>query len=160
MDEKPRHSSSVIGELVRCKALGIHYLLDVGPMANGDLQPDLYEGFDEVIKWMKLYGEAVNKVKPIPSNEKTSVLATASMDEKKRYLFLLTKFNEKGTKTESDILPATDEVLTIENVGQPQKVIFIKTKEALSFTYENNVLKVAVPKSMRSKQVDVVKVIL
>jgi alpha-L-fucosidase len=159
MDEKPRHSSSVIGELVRCKSLGINYLLDVGPMANGDLQPEMYEGLAEVKSWMKTYSEAVNKILPLPATETASVFATASENNKNRYLFLLTKFSLQSYKSLKELmLPAVDEELSIQNISKPKRVLMMKSRAILPFTYENNSVKIIVPKSFRSAEVDVVKV--
>jgi alpha-L-fucosidase len=82
-----RPFSDVIGELVRCRAAGINNLLDIGPMADGNLEPAAYENMEKLEAWMKVNGEAVHGTRALPGPERASVPAAAKGPV--RYLYLL-----------------------------------------------------------------------
>jgi alpha-L-fucosidase len=45
--------------LVRSAALGANLLLNIGPMPNGDIQPEFKECLEYMGKWLNTYGEAI-----------------------------------------------------------------------------------------------------
>ena len=78
--------NSILSDLIRCRIHGINYLLGFGPMGNGDLSPDAYKNVEKLKNWMNINKEAIYKVRPLPENEKCSVLSSAQGSI--RYLYL------------------------------------------------------------------------
>ncbi|MFO1492672.1 MAG: alpha-L-fucosidase [Kiritimatiellia bacterium] len=82
-----RPFDDVVGELVRCQAAGINNLLDIGPMADGNLEPAAYRNLARMEAWMKVNGEAVHGTRALPEFESATVPATSKGAV--RYLYLL-----------------------------------------------------------------------
>src|SRR6185295_10377595 len=72
-----RANGYVLGQLAQSRSLGINYLLGIGPMASGDLEPAAYANMAVVADWMKVNGIAVKNATPLPDGERASVPATA-----------------------------------------------------------------------------------
>jgi alpha-L-fucosidase len=143
----------VLGQLAKCRSLGINYLLGIGPMANGDLAPEAYENMAVVAGWMKQNGASIKGTKPLPAGESASVPATAAGQQ--RYLFALPQFKGGGT-AESDILPAEDLKLTVKGIAKPQAVRFLADQSPLKHDFSDGTLTIDLPAAKRSKLVDVV----
>lgn len=148
---------SVLSELVKCRAWGINYLLGFGPMANGSLAPEAYENMQKLADWMKVNKDAVHKVSPLPTSEKSSVLA--SVQGNKRYLYLVPAFRDNRSN-ERDILPNEDVVVTLTGISKPQKVVFMPDGKNLKYDYssEKSELSIAISAAQRSKLVDIIVV--
>jgi alpha-L-fucosidase len=58
-DEHYKSTGEVIRYLVRAAGSNANLLLNVGPMPNGEIQPEFVQRLTEVGKWMKQYGESV-----------------------------------------------------------------------------------------------------
>ena len=82
-----RPFNDVVGELVRCRASGINNLLDIGPMADGNLEPAAYENLAKLEAWMAVNGEAVYGTRALQGHETATV--PASMKGGARYLYLI-----------------------------------------------------------------------
>lgn len=82
-----RPFNDVVGELVRCRAAGVNNLLDLGPMASGNLEPKAYENLDKLAAWMNVNGEAIYGTRALPGRETASVPASSNGDV--RYLYLI-----------------------------------------------------------------------
>ncbi len=61
-----RTAAFLIGQLARARALNINDLLDVGPMANGDLPQASYDRLEQIADWMKLNRHAIFGAGPLP----------------------------------------------------------------------------------------------
>jgi alpha-L-fucosidase len=150
-----RANGYVLGQLAQSRSLGINYLLGIGPMATGELEPAAYANMAVVADWMKVNGVAIKQGKPLPDGEKASVPATAANGT--RYLFALPKF--QGTSAyEKDLLPASDETLTLRGAPHPSAVKLLRDGSPLKFTYVDGTLTIELPASLRTKLVDVVQV--
>ena len=55
---------SIIEHLCACRRVGANYLLNIGPTAQGGIEPIQRELFGILGRWMKLYGEAIYEGKP------------------------------------------------------------------------------------------------
>lgn len=159
-----RANGFILGQYVLCRSLHINYLPDVGPMANGELQPQVYTNFEVFHDWMKANGESVHDVTPLPDGESASVPATASGSA--RYLFALPEFkagtnayfNGGGAVYPEDLLPPKNETLTFTGKsGKPHSATLLRDGSALKFSYTDNTTSVQLPAAKRSKLVDVVK---
>lgn len=82
-----RPFNDVIAELVRCRASGINNLLDIGPMADGNLEPAAYENLDKLSAWMNVNSEAVYGTRALQGHEAATVPASAKGDVRYLYLF-------------------------------------------------------------------------
>ena len=144
----------VLAQLAKARSLGINYLLGIGPMASGDLAPEAYENMAVVAGWMKQNGASIKGTRPLPKEERASVPATASPQQ--RYLFATPEFKDHGT-AESDILPASASDLTLKGLSaKPQAVKLLADGSELKHDFANGTLTVHLPAEKRSKLVDVV----
>jgi alpha-L-fucosidase len=148
-----RSNGFVLGQLSQSRALGVNYLLGIGPMPDGDLEPESYANMALVQDWMKINGAAIKHAKPLADSETASVPATGSGST--RYLFALPKFS--GTSMyEKDILPPVEEKLTLTGVTKPAAVTMLRDGSTLAFTFADG--SITLPASKRTKLVDVVRV--
>ena len=160
---KFRANGFVLGQYVLCRSLHINYLLDVGPMSNGELPAEVYSNFAVVAGWMKTNGESVKETFPLPIGESANVPATSS--GKIRYLFAVPKF--KGTAGNDaqtsavypeDLLPPQDTALTLSGIAKPASVTLLSNSDALDFSYTNKTVTIQLPCAERTPLVDVVKI--
>lgn len=154
---KFRATGYVLGQLAQSRAWGINYLLGVGPMSTGEMEPGVYEAMADVAGWMKTNGKSVHGTHPLPADESASVPATAAGDV--RYLFAIPDFADGGSYPNQQ-LPAKDETLTLSGVAKPTSVLLLGSGKPLEFTHSGNTLTVHLPATIRSKLVDVVAVTL
>ena len=59
--------ASIIEHLCACRKVGANYLLNIGPTAQGGVEPIQRELLGILGRWMKLYGEAIYEGKPHPA---------------------------------------------------------------------------------------------
>ena len=160
---KFRANGFVLGQYVLCRSLHINYLLDVGPMSNGELSAEVYSNLAVIAGWMKTNGESVKETFPLPTGESANVPATSS--GKIRYLFAVPKF--KGTAGNDahasavypeDLLPPQDTTMTLSGIANPVSVKLLGGRGALNFSYTNSTATIQLPSAGRTPLVDVVKV--
>jgi alpha-L-fucosidase len=58
-DEHYKSTAELVRYLVRAAGMNANFLLNVGPMPNGEIQPEFVQRLTEVGKWTKQYGESV-----------------------------------------------------------------------------------------------------
>jgi alpha-L-fucosidase len=144
----------VLGQFVKCRSVGVNFLLGVGPTRDGEFVDGIYENMAMVGDWMKQNGAAVQGTKPLPKNEGASVPAVTSGSM--RYLFASPTF--RGGDYEENIVSPNDETLTLSGVREPKSVKLLGDGSSLNFTYANQTVSVNLPASRRTKLVDVVQV--
>lgn len=79
--------ASIIEHLCACRRVGANYLLNIGPQAQGGIEPIQRELFRILGRWMALYGEAIYRGKPhcaTAQNRKNFILQS----EDALYLFI------------------------------------------------------------------------
>jgi alpha-L-fucosidase len=77
LDINYQSPKSIIEHLCSCRKVGANYLINIGPTAQGGVDPMQRELMRTLGKWMKLYGEAIYEGKPCPTeadNEKNFIL--------------------------------------------------------------------------------------
>jgi len=155
---KFRANGFIIGQYATCRSLRINYLLDVGAMPTGELQPEVYANFAVLGGWMQANSESVKGTLPLPDGETASVPATAA--DKARYLFALPKFNNTDGRHvyPPDLAPAEDATVTLQGIGEPAAVKLLGDGTALDYSFTNSILTVQLPAAKRTPLVDVVKV--
>jgi len=150
-----RANGFVLGQLSKSRSLGVNYLLGIGPMPTGDLEPAAYENMAVVAAWMQRNGEAIKNAGPITDAETASVPATGRGTT--RYLFALPRFKDSGAY-EKDLLPPADAVMTLKPAGIPRSVTLLRDGSTVPFTYEAGTLTIVLPAAKRSNLPDVVRV--
>lgn len=155
MDIPFRSGGFVLGQFVTTHALGINYLLGVGPMTSGEFCEGIYKNMAIVGNWMKLNGSSVKGTKPLATGETASVPATKSGSV--RYLFAIPKFKDNGTYDEN-MLPATDETLILKGINNPLAVKLLADGSPLKYSYADQTVNIYLPASKRTKLVDVIKI--
>jgi alpha-L-fucosidase len=58
-DEHYKSAADLVRYLVRAAGMNANFLLNVGPMPNGEIQPEFVQRLTEVGKWTKQYGESI-----------------------------------------------------------------------------------------------------
>ncbi len=139
-DYKP--NSSVIEQFVRVRAWNGNFLLNVGPMSNGDLPPVAYERMTEFGNWVHQNDEAIFGTTDAPDSEHANVPVTSRPGV--RYLHAVPSF--QGA------------TLELTGTKRPKSVQLLRDGKPLNFSWNEQGLKVELPASMRSTLVDVVKV--
>lgn len=79
--------NDIATKLVKARAAGLNFLLDVGPMSSGNLDPAYAENFDKLGTWMKLNGEAIYGTRALPPVEKANTPGVSK--GQLRYFFLI-----------------------------------------------------------------------
>lgn len=58
-DDHYKSTAQLIRYLVRAAGMNANFLLNVGPMPNGEIQPEFIQRLTELGKWTKQYGESI-----------------------------------------------------------------------------------------------------
>lgn len=59
-DDHYKSAANLIRYLVRAAGMNANFLLNVGPMPNGEIQPEFIQQLTEVGKWTQTYGESIH----------------------------------------------------------------------------------------------------
>ncbi len=62
-DTSYKTHKQLIDYLVRANGYGANFLLNIGPMPNGDIQPEFKERLAYMGSWLKIYGESIYNTK-------------------------------------------------------------------------------------------------
>jgi alpha-L-fucosidase len=157
VEQPMRANGFVLGQLAKCRSLGINYLLGIGPKSDGELSSDAYKNMVIVGQWMKTNGQSIKGTKPLTPDQQASVPAVRSPDDNNVYLFAIPEFPE-GKMYEQARLPPKDETLTLRGVAKPASVKLLGDNAELAFDYKDQTLTVQLPASKRTNLVDVVRV--
>jgi len=129
---------SIIEHLCACRRVGANYLINIGPTAQGGIDPMQRELMRILGKWMRLYGEAIYRGKPHPatcSHKKNFLLKS----EDAIYVFV----HDLGRKGNPNVTVGGEiEGDTVfRGVSEPiASITWMDNGEELSFTRENDVL--------------------
>lgn len=58
-DDRYKSTAQLIRYLVRAAGMNANFLLNVGPMPNGEIQPEFVQRLTELGKWTNKYGESI-----------------------------------------------------------------------------------------------------
>jgi alpha-L-fucosidase len=156
---KFRANGFIIGQYVTCRSLHINYLLDVGPMSDGELPAQVYMNFAVLGDWMKTNGKSVKGISPLPDDESANIPATSSGTV--RYLFALPKFQNNGANRHvypDDLLSPEDATLTLSGISKPVFIKLLRDNSPLDFSYTNQTVTVQLPAAKRTQLVDVAQI--
>ncbi|MHB8971727.1 MAG: alpha-L-fucosidase [Pirellulaceae bacterium] len=116
-DSAYHSAGSVIRYLVRAVARNGNLLLDVGPDANGELDPQAVKILKEVGTWLQINGEAIYATRPVQPYELGNVFFTRKADGTVYAIALSSQDGEP--MPQSVVLPAslTDSAKLITLIG-------------------------------------------
>lgn len=100
-DSKYKSTKALVHYLVRAAGHNANFLLNVGPMSNGKIQPEFQKTLREMGDWLKIYGETIYGTRGIPTAVRDWGVMT-----------------EKGNKTYIHILKAQDPIIAVPNGGR------------------------------------------
>ena len=102
--EHYKSAGAVIRYLCRAVARNGNLLLDVGPDANGEIDPVATTRLKEVGAWLKLNGEAIYDTRPAKPYEQGDCVFTRKSDGT-AYAIVLAK-DDRGAMPERIVIPA------------------------------------------------------
>lgn len=129
---KCRLPNEVLTNLVRARAAGVNYLLNIGPMPSGDLSANLYENMDLMGNWMQVNGEAIHGTRPLPDTERADVPAASKGAI--RYLYVIPDRKKSGALA-----------VSISGLGNVYQAKMLGDEQPLSVTASGPTLTIEVP---------------
>lgn len=140
-DKNYKSTKDLIRYLVRAAGYNSNFLLNVGPMPNGRIQPEFIATLKELGKWMNKYGETVYGTRGGPVSPKSWGVTT-----------------QKGNKVFVHIMNAEEPNILIPDFGKKVKsVTLFDTAAKLKFKQDPFGIAVALPKEL--DQTDTILVI-
>jgi len=106
-DKNYKSTKNLIRYLVKAAGHNSNFLLNVGPMPNGKIQPEFIATLNEIGKWMEKYGETVYGTRGGPVSPKTWGVTT-----------------QKGNKVYVHIMSPEDNNLLIPDFGKKVKAVY------------------------------------
>ena len=149
-----RKNAFVISELVKVRAWGGNYLLNVAPNGEGELPIQAYHRMNEFTSWMEVNKESVYGVKSLPEGEKCDFFASSKGNV--RYVYLTREFYEdKGNL----LLKAPKNIkVTFYRVSKPQSVTILGSSFKPNWNFLDGTITIEVPATEQTLLVDVIKV--
>lgn len=134
-DNHHKTPKELIQYLVKAAGYGANFLLNVGPMPNGKIQPEHKAALKEVGEWLKIYGETIYATQGGPLTERNWGVTT-----------------QKGNKVYVHLLNWQDETLTIPRLSKKvASTKLFKDKAALKFNENDFGVNIQIPKSLRDE---------
>ena len=112
-DSQHKSTKDLIQYLVKASGYGANFLLNVGPMPNGEIQPEHLERLKQMGDWLKTYGETIYETKGGPLTPREWGVTT-----------------QKGNKVYVHILKWTDESIILPSWGKKVKAARLFTSKA------------------------------
>ncbi len=88
-DKSFKSSKQLIHYLVKAAGMNANFLLNVGPMSNGKIQPEFVQRLKEVGQWLKKNGDSIYETRGGPVAPQPWGVTTHSKDGKKAYVHVL-----------------------------------------------------------------------
>ncbi len=141
LDSKYKSTKNLIQYLVKAAGNNANFLLNVGPMPNGKIQPEFVKTLGEVGKWMDKNGETIYNTRGGVVSQKTWGVTT-----------------QKGNTLYIHVLNADDANLLITEVKQKVKSIKVYgTNNTVKFKQDEFGLAIELPKQL--DEIDTILVI-
>ena len=116
-DSKYKSTKNLVQYLVKAAGNDANFLLNVGPMPNGKIQPEFVQTLKEMGQWMAKYGETIQGTRGGPIEQKSWGVSTQK--DKKVFLHVL-----KAEDTNLLLSGFTQKVNTISVFGTVTKLKF------------------------------------
>ena len=128
-DKNYKSTKDLIQYLVKAAGFNSNFLLNVGPMPNGKIQPEFVSTLKEMGKWLESNGETIYGTRGGPITPKSWGVTT-----------------EKGNKVYVHILNPEDNTLLIPDFGKKVKsIIMFETGAKLKYKQDSFGIVVTVP---------------
>ena len=129
-DDRHKSKKELIQYLVKAAGYDANFLLNVGPMPNGKIQPEHIASLKEMGEWLKIYGETIYGTRGGPLTARDWGVTT-----------------QNGNKVYVHILKWFDESITIPSWGKKIKSVkLFQDKTPLKFTLNDYGLSLKIPK--------------
>ena len=125
-DDNWKSSHQLIYNLIDVTAKGGNYLLNVGPMANGEIPKESIARLKDIGNWVKINGEAIYSSSRWKTFKQDNIFFTLSKDEKFIYAILTEEISDGKIKI-NGFLPFEDSEIT--HLGTNKKVNWEKLSE-------------------------------
>jgi len=131
-DKEFKSTRDLIRYLIKAAGYNSNFLLNVGPMPNGKIQPEFIQTLKEMGTWINKYGETIYGTRGGPVSPRSWGVTT-----------------QKANKVYVHILDAEDSNLLIPDFGKKVKSISVFTSgEKLKFMQDNFGIAVSVLKGI------------
>ena len=140
-DDHHKTKKELVQYLVKAAGYNANFLLNVGPMPNGKIQPEHKAALKEVGEWLKIYGATIYGTQGGPLSARDWGVMT-----------------QKGNTIYVHILNWQDETLTVPHLSRKIKSAkLFKNKLVLKFSENDFGVNIQVPKSMQDETDTVVE---
>jgi alpha-L-fucosidase len=138
-DASNKSRKELIQYLVKSVGYGANFLLNVGPMPNGKIQPEHTERLKQIGDWLKIYGETIYGTRGGPLTQRNWGVTT-----------------QKGKKVYIHILNWQDETFSLPKLGKKiNSAKIFSDKTTLKFQENDFGIHLLIPKS-KMDEVDTV----
>jgi alpha-L-fucosidase len=129
MDRNYKSTRNLIQYLVKAAGYNSNFLLNVGPMPDGRIQPEFVNTLKEIGKWLNKYGETIYGTRGGPVTPKSWGVTT-----------------QKGNKVYVHIMNPEDKNILLPDFGKKVKsVILFTTGEKVKFRQDAFGIALAIP---------------
>jgi len=141
-DKNFKSTTQLVQYLVKAAGSNANFLLNVGPMPNGKIQPEFVKTLGEMGEWMKVYGEAVYGTRGGPIDPHPWGVTTI-----------------KGNKVYVHLMGESDENLLLNDFGKKiRKAYLFDDQSAIVYKQTEFGINMKVPQSKR-KPIDTIVVL-
>jgi alpha-L-fucosidase len=131
-DKKYKSTRQLIHYLVKASGYGANFLLNVGPMPDGTIQPEFTKRLAEIGEWLKKNGESVYGTRGGPFQPRNWGAVT-----------------EKGNKLYVHVLDWQDDVLAIPQVANVKSAVILGSGAKVEVEQVKGATLIRVPQAQR-----------
>lgn len=139
-DNKYKSTKALIHYMVKAAGYNANFLLNVGPMSNGKIQPEFQQTLREMGEWTKIYGETIYGTRGVPSAAREWGVMT-----------------QKGDKVYLHILKGEDATFVVPNYGKKLKsAVLFKDKSKVKIVTEDKEMAVIQLSNYNKEEIDTI----
>ena len=131
-DRKHKSTKELIHYLIKSAGYGSNFLLNVGPMPNGKIQPRHISTLEKIGNWMGVYGETIYSTSRGPISPNDSIVST-----QKDGVVFLHLLNIKGEELELNNFNA--KIKTLYNFINEEKIPYKVKGKTLTIDLKNQI---------------------
>jgi alpha-L-fucosidase len=132
LDKNYKTSEALIRYMVRSAGYNSNFLLNVGPMPNGKIQPEFMDTLKKIGQWMERYGETIYTTREGPVSPRSWGVST-----------------RKGNRVFLHILQPEDNHLYIPSLGKKiVSVMLYDTRQKLNFVESRSGTNIDIPEDL------------
>lgn len=125
VDDKYKSTRQIIKLLVSAAGLNANLLLNIGPLPDGEIQPEFTTRLDSVGKWLAKYGNSIYGTRGSISNSKPWGTVT-----------------EKDNQVYIHIFDSTEVIVLKDLKYKPGKLVSLKSGQPLKYKYSKGILEI------------------